>query len=65
MEEMEEIEELTPAFKRAYEEGIDLSQLSERLSLSATERIQKNLQMLHLAAELRKAGQEQRGHAKS
>jgi len=56
-------ESLTPALKKAREEGIDLSQLYERLSWTPTERIQKNLQMLDLANELRKAGQKHRGQS--
>ena len=56
-------ERLTPALKKAREEGIDLTQLYERLSWTLTERIQKNLQMLGLANELRKAGQKHRGQS--
>ncbi len=56
-------ERLTPALKKALEEGIDLSQLYERLSWTPTERIQKNLQMLDFANELRKAGQKHRGQS--
>ena len=55
---MGQIERLTPALMKAHEEGIDLSQLYERLSLTPTERIQRNLQMIDLVQELRKAGQQ-------
>ena len=48
---MGQSERLTPALKKALEEGIDLSQLYERLSWTPTERIQKNLQMLNFANE--------------
>ena len=56
-------EKLTPALKKAQEQGIDLSQLYERLSWTPTERIQKNLQMLDFAIELRKAGEKHRGQS--
>ena len=60
---MGRIEDLTPALKKAREEGIDLSQLYERLSWTHTERIEKHLQMLEFANELRKAGQKHRGQS--
>lgn len=56
-------DKLTPALKKAQEEGVDLSQLYERLSWTPTERIQKHLQMLEFANELRKAGQKHRGQS--
>lgn len=56
-------ERLTPALKKAQEEGIDLSQLYERLSWTPTERIEKHFQMLEFANELRKAGQKHRGQS--
>lgn len=56
-------EKLTPALKKAQEDGIDLSLLYERLSWTPTERIEKHLQMLEFANELRKAGQRHRGHS--
>lgn len=58
---MRRMKKLTPALKKAREEGIDLSQLYERLALTPTERIKKNLQMLELVEEVRKAGQQRRG----
>ena len=42
------------------EEGIDLSQLYERLSLTPTERLRKNFRMAVAVEELRKAGQKHR-----
>ena len=58
---MSETEKLTPTLKRASEEeGIDLSQLYERLSLTPTERLRKNFRMALAVSELRKAGQEHR-----
>ena len=60
---MGQSERARPALKKAHEEGIDLSQLYERLSWTPTERIQKNLQMLDLAIELRKAGEKHRGQS--
>ncbi|MEX0804444.1 MAG: hypothetical protein WD688_14175 [Candidatus Binatia bacterium] len=58
---MSETEKLTPTLKRASEEeGIDLSQLYERLSLTPTERLRKNFRMALAVSELRKAGQKHR-----
>jgi len=51
---------LTAPLNKAAEEELDLSQLYERLRLTATERIKRNFQMLRLAEELRRAGQEKR-----
>ena len=53
----------TSALRKAREQGIDLTQLYERLSWTPTERIQKNLQMLDFAIELRKAGEKHRGQS--
>ena len=60
---MERSEKLTPALKKAQEEGIDLTLLYERLSWTPTERIEKHLQMLEFANDLRKAGQKHRGES--
>jgi hypothetical protein len=60
---MERSEKLTPALKKAQEEGIDLTLLYERLSWAPTERIEKHLQMLEFANDLRKAGQKHRGES--
>jgi len=58
---MPEPHNLPPALKRASdEEGIDLSQLYERLSLTPTERLRKNFRMAVAVEELRKAGQKHR-----
>ena len=58
---MSETNKLTAALKRARdEEGIDLSQLYERLSLTPTERLRKNFRMAVAVEELRKAGQKHR-----
>jgi hypothetical protein len=58
---MSETNKLTAALKRARdEEGIDLSQLYERLSLTPTERLRKNFRMALAIEELRKAGQKHR-----
>lgn len=54
---------LSPALKKAQEHGIDLTLLYERLSWTPTERIQKNLQMLEFAIEIRKAGEKHRGQS--
>jgi hypothetical protein len=40
---MERDEKLTPALKKAQEEGIDLTLLYERLSWTPTERLKRNL----------------------
>jgi hypothetical protein len=48
------------ALKRVDEEGIDLSQLYERMSLTPTERLRKNFRMAAAIEELRKAGQRHR-----
>ena len=58
---MPEPHKLLPALKRVSdEEGIDLSQLYERLSLTPTERLRKNFRMSVAVEELRKAGQKYR-----
>jgi len=58
---MSETITLTAALKRVSdEEGIDLSQLYERLSLTPTERLRKNFRMAVAVEELRKAGQKHR-----
>jgi hypothetical protein len=62
---MEQEEELPLALRRAREHGIDLTLLFERLRWTPTERIEKHLQTLEFASELRKAGKEQRGRAQS
>jgi hypothetical protein len=53
-------EKLTPALKKAQEEGIDLSQLYERLSWTPTERLKRNYDAAEAFEELRKAGQRHR-----
>ena len=60
---MERSEKLTPALKKAQEEGIDLTLLYERLSWTPSERIEKHLQTLEFANELRKAGRKHRGQS--
>ncbi|MCZ6626007.1 MAG: hypothetical protein O7B35_17545 [Deltaproteobacteria bacterium] len=57
---MRRIEDLTPAIKKAREEGIDLSQLYERLSWTPTERLRRNYDTAEAFEELRKAGQKHR-----
>lgn len=58
---MSETNKLTVALKRLRDkEGIDLSQLYERLSLTPTERLRKNFRMAVAVEELRKAGQKHR-----
>jgi hypothetical protein len=51
---------LPPALKRASNEGIDLSQVYERMSLTPTERLRKHFRMAAAVHELRKAGQKHR-----
>ena len=53
-------ESLTPALKKAREEGIDLSQLYERLSWTPTERIKRNFRAALGFEGLRRAGQKHR-----
>ena len=53
-------ERLTPALKKAREEGIDLSQLYERLSWTPTERIKRNFRAALVFEGLRRAGQKHR-----
>ncbi len=53
-------EKLTLALKKAREEGIDLTQLYERLSWTPTERIKRNFRMAVAFEELRRAGQRHR-----
>jgi hypothetical protein len=50
----------SPALKKARDEGIDLSQLYERLHLTPTERLRKNFRMAVAVEELRKAGERHR-----
>ena len=58
---MPERHKLPPALKGVSdEEGIDLSQLYERLSLSPTERLRKNFRAAAAIEEFRKAGQRHR-----
>jgi hypothetical protein len=56
-------EKLTPALKKAQEQGIDLTLLYERLSWTPTERIERHLQGLEFANELRKAGEKHRARS--
>ncbi len=60
---MERSEKLTPALKKAQEEGIYLTLLYERLSWTPAERIEKHLQTLEFANELAKAGRKHRGQS--
>jgi hypothetical protein len=53
-------EKLTPALKKAQEEGIDLTLLYERLSWTPTERLRRNYEAAETFEELRKAGQRHR-----
>ncbi len=57
---MRRTEDSTPALKKAREEGIDLSQLYERLSWTPTERLRRNYDTAEAFEELRKAGQKHR-----
>jgi len=58
---MSESDKFTASLKRLSDkEGIDLSQLYERLSLTPTERLRKNFRMAVAVEELRKAGQKHR-----
>ncbi len=57
---MEQSERVTPALKKAREEGVDLSQLYERLSWTPTERLRRNYDTAEAFEELRKAGQKHR-----
>jgi hypothetical protein len=57
---MEREEKLTPALKKAQEEGIDLTLLYERLSWTPTERLRRNYEAAETFEELRKAGQRHR-----
>ncbi|HEY2921386.1 MAG TPA: hypothetical protein VGK77_20565 [Candidatus Binatia bacterium] len=57
---MEQDEKLTPALKKAQEEGIDLTLLYERLSWTPTERLRRNYETTEAFEELRKAGQRHR-----
>jgi hypothetical protein len=54
-------EKLTPALKKAQEQGIDLSLLYERLSRTPAERLKRNYDTAAALEELRKAGQQHRG----
>jgi len=51
---------LAHILKKASEEGIDLTQLYQRLSLTPTERLKRNFQMAAVVEELKKAGQRHR-----
>jgi hypothetical protein len=57
---MERSEKLTPALIKAQEEGIDLTQLYERLSWTPTERLKRNYDTAEAFEELKKAGQRHR-----
>jgi hypothetical protein len=57
---MERSDKLTPALRRAQEEGIDLTLLYERLSWTPTERLTRNYEAAEAFEELRKAGQKHR-----
>ena len=57
---MERHQKLTPALKKAQEEGIDLTLLYERLSWTPTERLSRNYEAAEVFDELRKAGQRHR-----
>ena len=57
---MERSEQLTPALKKAQEEGIDLTLLYERLSWTPTERLRRNYEAAGTFEELRKAGERHR-----
>jgi hypothetical protein len=57
---MERDEKLTPALKKAQEQGIDLTLLYERLSWTPTERLRRNYETTEALEELRKAGQRHR-----
>ena len=57
---MERSEQLTPALKKAQEEGIDLTLLYERLSWTPTERLRRNYEAAETFEELRKAGERHR-----
>jgi hypothetical protein len=48
-------------FAPSAEQGVDLTQLDERQRLTPTERVQRHSQMLSLAEELRRAGEERHG----
>lgn len=61
---MDRSRELPASLQEAVEDGVDLTQLSERLRLTPTQRIKKHFQMLRLAQELRKAGQENRDRSR-
>jgi hypothetical protein len=57
---MDQYNNLAAPLKQAVEDGVDLTQLYERLRLTPTQRIKKHFQMLRLAEELRKTGREKR-----
>ena len=57
---MKRTEKLTPVFKKAKEEGIDLTLLFERLSWTPAERFKRNYETADAFEELRKAGQKHR-----
>ena len=57
---MERSEKLTPALIKAQEEGIDLTQLYERLSWTPTERLKRNYDTAEAFEELKNAGQRHR-----
>ncbi|MEW6557072.1 MAG: hypothetical protein AB1349_06935 [Elusimicrobiota bacterium] len=49
------------AIQSAIDYGIDVSLLYESVSLTPTQRIQKNQEMLEVAEELKKAGEKKHG----
>ena len=57
---MERDKKLTPALKKAQEQGIDLTLLYERLSWTPTERLRRNYETTEALEELRQAGQRHR-----
>jgi len=61
---MDRSSDLAAPLKEAMEDGVDLTQLYERLRLTPTQRIKKHFQMLRLAQELRKAGQKNRDRSR-
>jgi hypothetical protein len=60
---MKRNENLTPALKKAQNEGVDLTLLRERLSWTPSERLKRNYETAEAFEELKKAGQRHRvGH---
>jgi len=60
-EELEQLIRQSPVLQRAVEEGVDLTLLIERLSLSPTERLIRHQEALAVFEEFRRAGQRKRG----